>query len=383
MPVAAIQPRPFGESIPLFITQLESLGGAERSLLAMASWLHARGVAAHLVVYEDLCDFAQYAGFPLRIDELRPRGGVRAKVAALRSYFSGRELDAPAPLVSGYQPALHATLARIGRFHCLMHDTPVLFEVEEQRDRSLKQRLRTAVSNHIIGYGLRGGGGRTIVTSEFLKQDCLKQFGVHAEIARMGGLGSHSAFVRRPFTGELRLLSVCRIEANKRIDWMLEALAELERGGASGHPLSARIPWRFDLAGKGSLLEPMRVRAAELGLADRVHFHGFVPDDALETLYSQAHLFLMPAVQGYGIPAIEALQRGIPVILHRDSGVSDILLETPWASVLRDGKEELTARLESMMEWIAAGEPLAAPPPPELPSEQAWAEHVARLCGYM
>ena len=35
----------------------------------------------------------------------------------------------------------------------------------------------------------------------------------------------------------------------------------------------------------------------------------------------------MPAVQGYGIPAIESLQRGIPVLLHRESGVSDILLE--------------------------------------------------------
>ncbi|MDE1154900.1 MAG: glycosyltransferase, partial [Acidobacteriaceae bacterium] len=329
------------ESVPLFLTQLDSLGGAERSVLAMAAWLRARGRAAHFVVYEDNCNFVRYAGFPLVIHELRPEGGVRGRVKALQRYFAEHRFTAP-PLVSGYQPALHATLARLGRFHCLMHDTPVLFEVEQSRDRSWKQRLRTLVSNRIIGFGLRSGGGETIVTSEFLKADSRKEFGVEAQIARMGGLSSGTGFVRRPFEGELRLLSVCRIEENKRIDWMLEALAELERQGGG-------VAWRLDLAGRGSLLEAMKLRAQELGLSERVHFHGFVPDDALDELYRRAHLFLMPAVQGYGIPAIEALQRGIPVLLHRESGVSDILLETPWASVLTGGKEEMAPKLGAMM----------------------------------
>ena len=367
------------DSVPLFITNLDSLGGAERSLLAMAAWFHVHGRASHFVVYEDNCNFAQYASFPLTIPELKPHGGVRAKVAALKHYFATHRFT-PAPLVSSYQPALHATLAGLGKFHCLMHDTPVLFEVEEDRDRSLKQQLRTWISNKVIGYGLERGGGRTIVTSEFLQRDSKKEFGVDADIARMGGLAGSEGFTPRAYEGELRMLSVCRIEANKRIDWMLDALASFERGP---RPLSAQINWRLDLAGKGSLLEGMRARAAELGLADRVHFHGFVPDDQLEEMYRRAHLFLMPAVQGYGIPAIEALQRGIPVLLHRDSGVSDILLDTPWASVLTDGREELAPKLAAMMQWIAMNEQLTAPPPPALPTEDAWAARVARLCGYV
>ncbi|MDE1160517.1 MAG: glycosyltransferase family 4 protein [Acidobacteriaceae bacterium] len=365
------------DSVPLVIAQLDSLGGAERSLLAMARWLHSQGRAAHLVVYEDQCNFAQYADFPLPIHELKPAGGVRAKIAALKQYFATHHYTSR-PLLSGYQPALHATLARIGSFHCLMHDTPVLFEVEELRDQSFKQRLRTWVSNKIIGIGLRRG--QTIVTSEFLQQDCRKEFGVRAQIARMGGFVSLSGFVRRPFDGELRLLSVCRIEANKRVDWMLNALASLER---QQPPLSSQIPWRFDLAGKGSLLEAMRARAAELGLSERVHFHGFVPDDALDGLYDSAHLFLMPAVQGYGIPAVEALARGIPVLLHRDSGVSDILLDTPWASVLTGGEEELAPKLEAMMRFLATNGQMSAPPPPALPTEDEWAHRVASLCGYV
>ena len=366
-------------SIPLFITHLDGLGGAERSWLALAAWFHAQGMSAHFVVYQDNCNFARYAEFPLRIDELKPKGGVRGKVAAVKRYFAENRFT-QAPLVSGYQPALHATLAGIGKFHCLMHDTPALFALEEGRDMGLKQHVRTAFSNRVIGFGLRRYRGETIVTSEFLKADCRREFGVNAHIARMGGFGNKPVFMRRPVEGALRMLSVSRVEPNKRIDWMLDALAELESGAA---PLSSRVAWRLDVAGRGSLLEAMRARAGELGLGERVVFHGYVSDAELAGLYDGAHLFLMPAVQGYGIPAIEALGRGIPMILHRDSGVSDILLDTPWAKVLTGGKEEFAPRLAAMVEYLVSNAHLTAPPPPELPSEDAWAERVARLCGYV
>src|SRR6202011_4129199 len=109
-----------------------------------------------------------------------------------------------------------------------------------------------------------------------------------ARIARMGGLAAPGMFRVRPVAGELRLLSVCRIEGNKRIDWVLRSLAELEQASPS---LSSRISWRLDLAGKGPLLTPLTELAASLGIAGRVHFHGFVPDADLQTFYEQAHLF--------------------------------------------------------------------------------------------
>ena len=46
------------------------------------------------------------------------------------------------------------------------------------------------------------------------------------------------------------MFSVCRIEANKRIDWILRSLAELEQAET---PLSTRIDWRLDLAGFNNL----------------------------------------------------------------------------------------------------------------------------------
>lgn len=363
-------------AVPLFMSEIEQFGGAERSMLALGHWLHAHGVPVYLLTYIDRAGMERHANFPLPKVELRPAGGVRAKLGALRAHYAGVPQGAPSPITSGYQPALHAALARIGRFHCLMHDTPSLFS--EPATRSAGQRLRFALSNRAIGWSIRRERGCMIVTSEYLQRECEKDFHLTPAIARMGGLAGHE-FRLRPVAGELRMLSVCRIEANKRVDWMLESLAELER---LDKPLSSLVDWRLDLAGRGTLLESLQRRAAELGIGRRVHFHGFVPDDELERLYDGAHIFLMPAVQGYGIPAIEALQRGIPVLLHRESGVSDLLLDTPWAAVIRDGPEKMTTALTRLLD-VVLQDGLRDIPLPELPTEDAWAERVARSCDYV
>ena len=370
--------RPSADSRPIVITEIEQFGGAERSVLALARWLHQRGLPSHIVTYADHCNLASYATHPLTVVELKA-AGTRNRIRALGRHFKARPSGAPQPLLSGYQPALHATLAGMRGFHTLMHDTPSLFD--DPATRTLKSRIRLAVSNRIIGHGLRSGG-RTIVTSEYLRADCRKDFAVEAQIARMGGLTTTDpakVFRVRPLRGELRMLSVCRIEANKRIDWILRSLAELERATP---PLSARVNWRLDLAGKGPLIPQLTELAAALGIAGRVHFHGFVPDAELLDLYDQAHLFLMPAVQGYGIPAIESLQRGIPVLLHRESGVSDILLETPWATVITGGPETATAALSAAVDGVLASRHHAVLLP-KLPTEDEWAAQVAHLCGWV
>ena len=365
------------DSRPIVIAEIEQFGGAERSALALLRWLHGRSLPAHVVTYADHCGLASFAPFPIRVVELKAVG-ARGRIAALGAYFRARPSAAPQPLLSGYQPALHATIAGMRGFHDLMHDTPALFD--DAAARGLRSRLRLAIGNRIVGVGLRSGGN-TIVTSEYLREECRKDFGVAAHIVRMGGMAAvdaASSLRLRPFNGELRMLSVCRIEANKRIDWIIRSLAALE---SASPPLSRSANWRLDLAGKGPLLQPLLELASSLGLRDRVHFHGFVPDADLRTLYDSAHLFLMPAVQGYGIPAIESLERGIPVLLHRESGVSDILRNTPWATVFTGGEEAMTAELGTAIRGVIEGRHLRVPLP-ELPTEDAWAEQVVRLCGW-
>ena len=377
------EPKPSADSRPIVFTEIEQFGGSERSALALARWLYERNLPSHIVAYADRCNLAAYAGHPLTVVELKtPDGqlvpGTRQRIASLKAYMNSRPAGSPQPLLSGYQPALHATLAGLRGFHTLMHDTPSLFDYPSTR--SLKSSVRLALSNRVVAHGLRSGG-KTIVTSEYLRAECRKDFGIEAHIARMGGLAGDdlSVFCIRPVTGELRMLSVCRIEPNKRIEWLIRSLGELERDVPS---LSSRIDWRLDLAGKGPLIDPLTALAASLGIGARIRFHGFVSDDDLQTLYGQAHLFVMPAVQGYGIPAIESLQRGIPVLLHRESGVCDILLDTPWATVLTGGPERMASALRTAIAGVVEGRHHAVPLP-AIPTEAAWAAQAAELCGWV
>jgi len=363
------------DSIVLFQPEIEAMGGAERSLLALSRWLWTQNVPNHILTYFDRVGIGVHTDHPVEIVQLQPEMRATKKIASLRRYFAGRP-KTPTAMMSGYQGALHGTLAGLRGFHCLMLDTPDLFEDESAMGP--KQHLRRWVSDRATGYGMRTGG-RTIVNSEHLRDQSRKLFGVESDIVRMGGLMKESSFHLRSVQGQLRLLSVSRVEANKRIDWMLRGLAAMEHDVV---PLSSRADWVLDITGRGSQMEALKALAETLGIGSRVNFLGFVSDSDLEDIYGKAHLFLMPAVQGYGIPAIESLVRGLPVLLHRDSGVSDILRETSWATVIYGGEEGMLPGLRRAIDAVIEGVHLNEAPPP-VPTEDEWAEGCSKLFGWV
>lgn len=123
----------------------------------------------------------------------------------------------------------------------------------------------------------------------------------------------------RDWGGEIGLLTVGRIDAEKNPFLLLEALAEIER----------RKPGRFRLrwAGVGPLADAVRLRAAELGLAERVDLLGYVAfDDELLDLYRQAHVFVHVSLTE-GVPHVlhEALASGAPVVATDVGGVGAAL----------------------------------------------------------
>ena len=359
--------------ITIFAGEIEAFGGAERSLLALSRWLHERGLPHRLLLYYDGIRLSHYSDHPIDVFPMNPNRNPRHKIAMLEAYFDSEPQGLAKPLMSGFQAAQHASMARIQGFHTLMHDTPSLLG---DPPRSVEGRLRQAIANRALRRGLNSGG-TTIVTSEYLKAECERLWHPPVEIVRMGGIAA-KAFRPRVPGRQLRMLSVARVEANKRIDWLLRALADLENRTSS---LSKPADWILDIVGGGSQIEPLSTMSGQLGLEDHVAFHDFVDDAHLEAFYDQADLFLMPARQGYGIPAAEALSRGIPVLLHRDSGISDLLLDTPWATVMEGGEGHMADALERAIGAVLSRSHLNAPLP-DLPTEDGWAEQVAHICGW-
>ncbi|HYQ57648.1 MAG TPA: glycosyltransferase family 4 protein [Draconibacterium sp.] len=83
---------------------------------------------------------------------------------------------------------------------------------------------------------------------------------------------------------------------------------------------------RFVMAGSGDMMNEMIARVAELGIADRFHFTGFLKGNDVNDLFNMTDVFVMPSVsEPFGIVPLEAMQLNVPVIISNQSGVAEIL----------------------------------------------------------
>lgn len=83
---------------------------------------------------------------------------------------------------------------------------------------------------------------------------------------------------------------------------------------------------RFVMAGSGDMMERMMRRAAALKITDRFHFTGFLKGTDVFTMLDMSDVYIMPSVsEPFGISPLEAMQSNVPVIISKQSGVSEIL----------------------------------------------------------
>jgi glycosyltransferase involved in cell wall biosynthesis len=83
---------------------------------------------------------------------------------------------------------------------------------------------------------------------------------------------------------------------------------------------------RFVMAGSGDLLNRMIVRVAKLKIGNRFHFTGFLKGDDVHYMFSLSDVYVMPSIsEPFGISPLEAMQSNVPVIISRQSGVSEVL----------------------------------------------------------
>jgi glycosyltransferase involved in cell wall biosynthesis len=82
---------------------------------------------------------------------------------------------------------------------------------------------------------------------------------------------------------------------------------------------------KYLIIGRGDDQPRLCKLAAQMGVADRVIFAGFVPNHALAAHYRLADAYIMPSQEGFGIVYLEAMACGIPVIAGNDDGSADPL----------------------------------------------------------
>jgi glycogen(starch) synthase len=83
---------------------------------------------------------------------------------------------------------------------------------------------------------------------------------------------------------------------------------------------------KFVMAGSGDMANRMIELAASMGIGHKVLFTGFLRGKDVERVYQMADCYVMPSVsEPFGIVALEALSHDVPVIISKQSGVSEVL----------------------------------------------------------
>jgi glycosyltransferase involved in cell wall biosynthesis len=125
------------------------------------------------------------------------------------------------------------------------------------------------------------------------------------------------------------------LEPRKNLPLLLEAYAAL--------PESHRLPLILG-GGKGWDYEPIFAAVERLRLTDSVTFPGFIPSDELPFWYNSAHAFIYPSVfEGFGLPVLEAMACGTPVIVSDASSLPEVA-----------GDAGLCISLDDAAAWTAA-----------------------------
>jgi glycosyltransferase involved in cell wall biosynthesis len=116
-------------------------------------------------------------------------------------------------------------------------------------------------------------------------------------------------------SGKRVILFLGRITLQKGPDYFIRAAKIVSR-----HEPKAI----FLVAGSGDMERRMMELSAELGISDKVLFAGFLRGNDLQEIYQAADLYVMPSIsEPFGITALESMLCGVPVIVSKQSGVSE------------------------------------------------------------
>ena len=182
---------------------------------------------------------------------------------------------------------------------------------------------------------------KLIVNSRYLKGELLRngfaadKIEVHAPAPRPGSPDWRSSFSDRNL-----ILYAGQVIRGKGVDVLLESLARV------------RVPFECLILGDGNHRPFCEALSRTLGLADRVHFKGYLSPEELEKNYREGSLAAVSSVwpEPFGMAGIEAMRYGLPVVAFDAGGIREWLIDgqngflVPWMDPAR-----YAARVEQLL----------------------------------
>lgn len=226
------------------------------------------------------------------------------------------------------------------------HGADVMVDLDKPAYRAATQRMLEAVR-------------MVLVRSESLGR-ALVNLGCPAGKIRLQHTGipvGEIPFRRRtwPGDGAWKFLQACRLIEKKGLRVSLRAFAKF----AGRYPGST-----FTIAGEGPLRTELGQLAADLGVADKVFFAGFISQTQLRELYYQSHIFLHPSEVSAdgnqeGVPnsMLEAMASGLPVFATEHGGIPEAI-ENGRSGILVNERDDEALAI-ALLEGVANPEALS------------------------
>lgn len=170
------------------------------------------------------------------------------------------------------------------------------------------------------------------------------------DAAGPGVAAKRAALAARPATGPWRLVVVGRLTPNKNQQAALRAVAELTAAG---------LDVRLDVLGDGPERGRLESLACELGLGDRVRFHGMVTFDEVADAFAGADLQILPSRQeGFGKVLLEGMVHGVVPLLSpgpaadgiAGQGSRGLIIDPQAPSTIADAVRSL---VDDRLRWLA------------------------------
>ena len=158
-----------------------------------------------------------------------------------------------------------------------------------------------------------------------------------ADVAKIASTRSKYGIPDAPY-----ILSLGTLEPRKNLDGAIRSFAKLieEQNIKDLYLVLVGTPgWKYD-----KIMEEISQKSF---LKERIIFTGYVPESDLAALYSSALAFVYPSFyEGFGLPPLEAMQCGVPVITSNTSSLPEVVGE---AGIMVDPKDT-DALCHSMLE---------------------------------
>ena len=232
---------------------------------------------------------------------------------------------------------LYVTKARFDLFHgtnfevpfwnrhsvVTIHDLSALLHREKHRD-SLARRARLRLP--IVAKLAR----KIITPTESVKREVCEHLRVKAN--KVFAIPSAARQSFRPVPSEQTvetrkrlaieddfLLFVGTLEPRKNLLTLLKAFDQIVRQ-------TSLRPQLVIAGGEGWLMDETFLFIKDSGISDRLRLTGYLGDDELRALYSACRIFIYPSLyEGFGLPPLEAMACGAPVIAGRVPALREVL----------------------------------------------------------